>query len=70
MLLTPNEVTHAKQWHPNVALAVVSSIDVDTTDHGLITSGGDLRVYCPWVIDPQALSPIGFAYAVPAVEEQ
>jgi hypothetical protein len=62
VLLTPNEVAHARTH--NVALMVVSGIVLETNDDGTITgTGGDLRVVDPWVIDDDGeLKPTGYGY--------
>jgi hypothetical protein len=64
VLLTPNEVDHARREFPWAALVVVSNIAV--TDQGRpLATGGDLMVFEPWKIDDGQLRPIGFTYVVP-----
>jgi len=66
VLLTPNEVAHARDHYPRVALFVVSRITLtDLNDGTVAPSGGNVRVVWPWRIDDGALSPVGYAYAVP-----
>ena len=64
VLLTPNEVKHARTY-PEVALAIVHSITVRQTDGGPAAEGGELVLYDPWDISQGNLSPIGYAYSVP-----
>jgi hypothetical protein len=43
VLLTPNEIAHAQNRYPNVALAVVSNIAVDEAE--TTASGGQLTTF-------------------------
>lgn len=52
VLLTRNEVDHARDRYPHVALVVVSGIDLAGRGTGAPTaSGGALRVFLPWDVD-------------------
>src|SRR5437667_9662016 len=62
VLLTPNEVSHARAAYPNVMLLVVSEIRL--TLEG-IAKGGIITVFNPWAIDKGHLKPVGYAYSVP-----
>jgi hypothetical protein len=65
ILLTRNEVAHARQYFPNVALFVVAGIQlVDTDTTGLAATGGTELVLHPWKIDDSHLTPISFSYSV------
>lgn len=64
VLLTPNEVDHARSEFPQVALVVVANIAVTKEGESLAT-GGDLTTFEPWQIDEGQLQPIGFNYTVP-----
>lgn len=65
VILTPNEVRHARE-HPDTALFVLSNIIVERSQDGTVTTaGGDKHVYDPWPIDDGTLVPLGFRYLVP-----
>lgn len=67
VLLTPNEVEHARAKYPNVALYVVSDICIITDNDGEVqTQGGLVTHFEPWQIDQSSLKPIGYEYTVPA----
>jgi hypothetical protein len=57
VLLTPNEVAHARNRYPHVALVVVANIAVD--DSETVATGGDVSVYEPWDIGRGELTPVG-----------
>jgi hypothetical protein len=64
VILTPNEVAHARKY-PYVCLFIVSDIEVTRHSDGQIeTSGGSESVLDPWRIDEGTLTPIGFKYEV------
>ncbi len=67
VILTTNEVEHARRQHPNVALAIVSHIQV-TIDEKRVpwASGGELRVLEPWTIDEGKLTVTQYTYDVPS----
>lgn len=62
VLLTPNEVKHAREQYPDVALVIVSGISLT---HGARGSHADLRVIEPWRINDGELAPVGYRYGVP-----
>lgn len=63
VLLTPNEVEHARAAFPNTALAVVR--DITLHDDGSGASGGVLDVVQPWRPQNADLKPLGYVYIVP-----
>ncbi len=65
VLLTPNEVLHARE-NPRTALFVLSNIKVEPTKDGTINvTGGVCHLNDPWHIDDGTLAPLGFRYQVP-----
>ena len=60
IMLTRNEVLHARNQHTQVALYVVSGIDLALTGGISIASGGTLTCYEPWKVDDFALLPLSF----------
>ena len=66
VILTPNEVTHARE-HSYTALFVLSGITVERAEDGTVTAtGGQHRCHDPWRLDDGTLTPLGFRYQVPA----
>lgn len=66
VLLTPNEVRHAREYYPHTALFVVAELKFDGNDEtGYLASGGKLFRIQPWKPDDDALEPVGYVYAVP-----
>lgn len=66
VLLTPNEVRHARE-NPCTALFVVSNVEVEPTEDGTINiKGGVYHLNDPWHIDDGVLIPLGFRYQVPS----
>ena len=66
VVLTPNEVAHARAQHPNVALVVVSRIRVSLGSDGMpLAHGGNMVVYEPWTIDSGCLTPLSFTWTAP-----
>ncbi|NBD09104.1 DUF3883 domain-containing protein [Corallococcus silvisoli] len=65
VFLTRNEVEHARQRYPHVALAVVTRINITWVEERPVASGGSLRVRSPWVVEDAALSPIAYEYRPP-----
>lgn len=63
LLLTANEVRHARDHYPNVALFVVSQIQVDPMLKEK-PQGGEFQLLEPWNIDKGVLSPLAFRYDV------
>jgi Domain of unknown function (DUF3883) len=67
VILTPNEVRHARE-HPCIALFVVSDITVERAKDGtVIAAGGKQHLYDPWRLDDGMLTPLGFRYQVPVM---
>lgn len=63
VLLTFNEVEHARARFPYVALFVVAQIKVERdSDEGIIASGGTVHRYEPWRVDDGTLKAIGFIH--------
>jgi hypothetical protein len=65
ILLTRNEVTHARRVFPRVALYVLAGIRL-TSDDGVtfVANGGTAIVKDPWDIRNGALSPLAYAYVL------
>ena len=70
VILTPNEVRHARE-HPCTALFVVSNITVGRAEDGtVIATGGKHHLYDPWRLDDGTLTPLGFRYQVPVMSAE
>jgi hypothetical protein len=67
VVLTRNEVDHARVNYPRTALAVVSRITPPGADGGAAT-GGVLRFVVPWEIDESRLSVVSYVYQSPGDE--
>ncbi len=68
ILLTPNEVEHARSCFPGVALFVVSGIEVTMgSGENPSATGGTETVHQPWNIDAGVLRPVGYAYVPPVL---
>jgi hypothetical protein len=65
VFLTKNEVRHAKDQYPQVALYVLASIHLTQDDNGFVTDGGNPLVILPWMLDDAALTPLAYSYQVP-----
>ena len=64
--LTTNEVDHARDAFPDVALAIVSGIQVEIGSDGRpLATGGDLTSWHPWEIDAGVLEATVFRYSPP-----
>ena len=63
VILTRNEVLHAREWHPNVDLFVVTEIRVAgrETDNP-IASGGLGHTCINWQPSDESLTPVGYEY--------
>jgi hypothetical protein len=66
VVLTSNEVMAHQSGHPENALIVVHSIELDRTSDPPIASGGHLFKLHPWTIDASALQPLSFQYVLPS----
>ena len=66
ILLTRNEVGHARQHRDVMALCVVAGVQGRVDAQGALqTSGGTLLTLHPWVVDAGELTPLAFAYTLP-----
>lgn len=65
LLLTRNEVSHARQRHPHIALFVLSGIKLERSADAVSASGGVATVFEPWAVDEGSLSALAFEYVVP-----
>lgn len=65
LTLTGNEVDHAREQFPDVALAIVDGITVGYTEHGPVADGGNLTLWDPWEIDTGALAATVYRYEPP-----
>jgi hypothetical protein len=63
--LTAGEVANA-EIHPQVALVVVSGIEISGQGESVTATGGQSKVIDPWVIDPDDLEETRYRYTVPA----
>ena len=66
VVLTANEVLHAREEHPRTALVWVNEIVLDRTGDDPVASGGSIRVIEPWRIDDGTMEALAFAYTLPA----
>ncbi len=65
VLLTLNEVRHAGQHEADMALYVVSEIQLDRAATPPVTQGGVLRILDRWHLGAGALSPVGYEWVLP-----
>ena len=67
VVLTRNEVEHARRHQGRVALFVLSGIElVGPTDVNVNGSGGTPTVFWLWEINTGELTPISYTYSLPA----
>lgn len=64
VLMTRNEVHHARGTDAELALYVLSGVAVDGAEEPS-ASGGTERVLDPWQIEDSALDPVGYEYTLP-----
>lgn len=64
VILTRNEVSHVREFSHTI-LAVISGIEVEATDEGLVATGGTLRIFDPWILDESALTATEYVYSIP-----
>jgi hypothetical protein len=65
ILLTRNEVAHARAAFPSIALFVVARIQLGRDEAGNITArGGTTIVLDPWTLDDAGLSALAYEYRV------
>jgi hypothetical protein len=62
IILTRNEVEHAKDHRRNMALFVLRDVKISRKNGRVIASGGRRDVTHPWRINETLLEPIGFEY--------
>lgn len=65
VLLTRNEVRHAKETDAAVALFLLAGITVSKHGENPVSSGGSQIVLDPWHIDDGTLEPLAFDYRLP-----
>ncbi len=64
ILLTPNEVSHARRQFPHVALFIVAGVRLNESPDAA-ASGGYVALIEPWKLDERDLTPVGYSYAMP-----
>lgn len=70
IILTPNEVAHARAWHPNVGLFVVSKVELAESDPDHpVPRGGTARVWPEWMPYDERLEPVGYFYGTDVADE-
>lgn len=60
VVVTRNEVEHARAFFPSIALLVVSDISLRRKGEAVEATGGVLKSYDPWVVDAYELRPLSF----------
>jgi hypothetical protein len=66
VLLTRNEVAHAREWYPDVVLVVVHGVAVNETTGKLTATGGTPKVFERWELLDSALEPVSYECIVPS----
>lgn len=70
VLLTRNEVRHARGTEAEVVLFVLSRVDLSIDENGSPhAEAGTERVIDPWVISDDSLEPVGFEYTLPMTDD-
>jgi hypothetical protein len=64
VLLTKNEVRHARDTHPNIALFILHSVSLGGPSLAPVCSGGAMREIRPWALNDDKLEALTFAYTV------
>jgi hypothetical protein len=67
VLLTPNEVHHARTTVAELALFVVANIQVAQDAAQLQATGGDVQLIMPWTIVEQSLRAVGYEYLLGSI---
>lgn len=62
VLLTHNEVAHARLHKEQMALVIVSQIQLDCSGDEPTASSGRIRVLLPWHVDSGTLKPTQYQY--------
>jgi hypothetical protein len=66
IIITPNELHHARERYPDVALCVVAGIElVGGASSQPRAQGGQLIRFDPWQVDDGTLMSLGFVYTLP-----
>lgn len=69
ILLTASEVALHRRVYQHNALIVVYQINLDRSHRTPLASGGFLRAFKPWRIQPEALTPSAYKYSITEHEE-
>jgi hypothetical protein len=70
VILTPNEVKHARETK-DMALFILSNVIIKRLDDGTVAATGGVRhLYDPWYVDDGTLTPLGFRYRAPQRPER
>jgi bifunctional DNA-binding transcriptional regulator/antitoxin component of YhaV-PrlF toxin-antitoxin module len=64
VIMTANEVNHARRYPEYSIAVVVHQIKVIQGAGGLEGTGGNVRVCLPWVIEPKSLKPLQYKWTV------
>jgi hypothetical protein len=65
ILLTRNEVEHARSFYPGVALIVVSDIRLSVDQAGFVhADGGEVRLISPWELVIDRLQATAYSYRI------
>jgi hypothetical protein len=68
VILTKNEVEHARNKPGSVALFVVRRIKLERQPSGVTCSGGEIISFWPWDIGQGELKPLSYEYRLPRNE--
>lgn len=64
VILTKNEVAHAKKHQQHSVAVIVHNVNVGSEGGSFHASGGALRVCLPWVVESAALEPIQYKWTL------
>ena len=65
VILTKNEVAHARNHSGQMVLFIVHGIEVEEIDGEPVAKGGDEKILWPWDVDSGELTALQFVYEVP-----
>lgn len=65
VIVTKNEVAHARKQLPMTALAIVSEIRLNRVGDTPTTRGGSMNIWQPWDVDAGSLTPTQFRHSPP-----
>jgi hypothetical protein len=65
ILMTHQEVIHTQKNYPQTALFVVSQIKLINSETELDATGGEIKLYQPWLLSDDSLKAITYEYQVP-----